>query len=95
MFSFLLRNDLWLTKTISYSHLLVVPAGSSPTNALQSSAIMFNEGGVNNFGAAGGDDFDIYGGIDPSLDPELAMAIRISQEEAKAAEEARVRVSFQ
>jgi 26S proteasome regulatory subunit N10 len=27
-------------------------------------------------------------GIDPNLDPELAMAIRLSMEEAKAAEEA-------
>ena len=53
------------------------------------------DGGVGGMAAAGGDDnFDMYGGIDPSLDPELAMAIRISQEEAKAAEEARARVSY-
>lgn len=32
----------------------------------------------------------MYGGIDPSMDPELAMAIRISTEEARAQEESRV-----
>ena len=44
------------------------------------------------FGATGGvgGEFDEYGGIDPSLDPELAMAIRVSTEEARAREEARV-----
>jgi hypothetical protein len=40
-------------------------------------------------GASGGG-FDEYGGIDPSMDPELAMAIRASTEEARAQEEARV-----
>ena len=44
-------------------------------------------------GGMGGDDFDMYGGIDPTLDPELAMAIRVSQEEARAQEEARKKVS--
>ena len=33
--------------------------------------------------APGGGQFAEYGGIDPNLDPELAMAIRISLEEAK------------
>ena len=28
--------------------------------------------------------FADYGGVDPSLDPELAMALRISLEEARA-----------
>jgi hypothetical protein len=39
----------------------------------------------------GGGAFDDYGGVDPSMDPELAMAIRASTEEARAQEEARVR----
>jgi 26S proteasome regulatory subunit N10 len=43
----------------------------------------------------GGGAFDEYGGIDPSMDPELAMAIRVSTEEARAREEARVCQSFQ
>jgi hypothetical protein len=34
--------------------------------------------------------FDDYGGVDPSIDPELAMAIRVSTEEARAKEEAKV-----
>jgi 26S proteasome regulatory subunit N10 len=44
-------------------------------------------------GAAGGDAAANNGdplaamGIDPNMDPELAMAIRLSMEEAKAAEE--------
>lgn len=76
------------------SHLIVVPAGVSPTSALQSSPLFPNQQGVSSMGGAtgGGDDFDMYGGIDPTLDPELAMAIRISQEEARAQEEARVKV---
>ena len=41
-------------------------------------------------GGVGGGDFDMYGGIDPTMDPELAMAIRISTEEARAQEESRV-----
>lgn len=36
--------------------------------------------------APSGGQFEMYGGVDPSLDPELANAIRISLEEAKAAE---------
>jgi 26S proteasome regulatory subunit N10 len=43
--------------------------------------------------AGGGDNFDMYGGIDPSMDPELAMAIRASTEEARAKEEARVKTA--
>jgi 26S proteasome regulatory subunit N10 len=37
-------------------------------------------------GASGGGQFAEYGGIDPNIDPELAMAIRISLEEAKNAD---------
>ena len=35
----------------------------------------------------------MYGGIDPTLDPELAMAIRVSTEEARANEEARMKAA--
>ena len=51
----------------------------------------YGSGSVGGFSSAGGDNFDIYGGIDPSLDPELAMAIRVSTEEARAQEEARLK----
>ena len=52
-------------------------------------------GGGGNMGSLpgasmGGGGFEDYGGIDPSMDPELAMAIRASTEEARAQEEARV-----
>lgn len=47
--------------------------------------------GMPSAGAGGGNAFDDYGGVDPSMDPELAMAIRASTEEARAQEEARVR----
>ncbi len=80
------------------SHLITVPPGVSPVNALLSSAIMHGEGaaammgGGGGLGGGGGDaDFDMYGGIDPAMDPELAMAIRVSTEEARAEEEARVK----
>lgn len=39
--------------------------------------------------ASGGGMFADYGGVDPSLDPELAMALRASAEEARAHEAAR------
>ncbi len=67
-------------------------------NALLSSALMHGEGAAAMMGVGGGQmggtdggDFDMYGGIDPAMDPELAMAIRVSTEEARAEEEARVK----
>jgi len=88
------------------SHLLTVPCGISPINAILSSPIMSMGGGgmsaamgasgssmAGGAAAAGGENFDMYGGIDPSMDPELAMAIRVSTEEARAKEEARVKAA--
>ena len=46
-------------------------------------------------GGGDGENFDMYGGIDPSMDPELAMAIRASTEEARAQEEARVKAQME
>jgi 26S proteasome regulatory subunit N10 len=51
--------------------------------------------GLGTGAAAGGGNFSEYGGIDPSLDPELAMAIRASTEEARAREEARVSIKLE
>lgn len=74
----------------------------SPINAIIGSAVMQGEGGGaammgGGAGAAAGGgesgDFDMFGGIDPEMDPELAMAIRVSTEEARAEEEARVRAT--
>ena len=68
--------------------MIVVPPGVQPSDALQSSDMMEGRRRAADPGSSAG--FDDYGGIDPSMDPELAMAIRVSTEEARAREEARV-----
>ena len=76
------------------SHFLDVPIGCSHiTDVMITSPILQadnNMGGGNAGGDAGGDNNDPLAamGIDPNMDPELAMAIRLSMEEAKAAEQA-------
>eukprot|EP01041_Mallomonas_annulata_P003290 gene3290-6518_t len=91
------------TNSNDNSHLITVPPGVQPVDALIASPLMQDTGmgmsaamtgggsasGAGGGGAAGGGNFAEYGGIDPSLDPELAMAIRVSTEEARAHEEAR------
>ncbi len=69
-------------------------------NALLSSPVMHGDAGAMMGGGGGGaavgggaDNFDMYGGIDPAMDPELAMAIRVSTEEARAEEEARLKAT--
>eukprot|EP00045_Choanoeca_perplexa_P016083 m.212463 g.212463 ORF g.212463 m.212463 type:complete len:388 (-) comp17162_c0_seq3:4454-5617(-) len=65
------------------SHLVTVPSGSGVlSDSLLSSAILEGAGGAP-AGGSGGNDFSQYGGIDPSADPELAMALRISLEEER------------
>lgn len=76
------------------SHIVTIPPGPHIlSDILLSSAIVSGEGGGGGFaasaaaaaahasGAAGGE-FDF--GVDPTLDPELAMAIRMSLEEERA-----------
>jgi 26S proteasome regulatory subunit N10 len=72
------------------SSFVVVPPGMTPQDAIMSSPIMEGAVGVGGGagtgmpgggGGGGGDDF----GIDESMDPELAMAMRISMEEHRAA----------
>jgi len=78
------------------SHLVEVPAGSLPSDVLYSSPVLGGGGafgGTADMGGAGaGSDgaqaFQEYGGVNPELDPELAMALRVSMEEARAVEEA-------
>eukprot|EP00730_Choanoeca_flexa_P000333 TRINITY_DN10152_c0_g1_i1.p1 TRINITY_DN10152_c0_g1~~TRINITY_DN10152_c0_g1_i1.p1 ORF type:complete len:396 (+),score=105.54 TRINITY_DN10152_c0_g1_i1:66-1253(+) len=67
------------------SHLVAVPSGSGVlSDSLLSSPILEGAGGAPGGGpSAGGNDFSEYGGIDPSADPELAMALRISLEEER------------
>ncbi len=38
-------------------------------------------------GGGGGDGFADFGGVDPNMDPELAMALRVSMEEERARQE--------
>lgn len=69
------------------SHLITVPSGVSPVNALSGSPIMFSSANLGGTLGGGGD----FGGINPDEDPELAMVLRLSAEEARATEEARLR----
>lgn len=72
------------------SRLLLVPAGVLPSDVLAGHAILLGDeaavaaaagAGV---GGGGGGGFHEYGGVDPAMDPELAMALRVSMEEARA-----------
>ena len=44
-------------------------------------------GGAAAGGGGGADAFAEYGGVDPNMDPELAMALRVSMEEERARQE--------
>jgi len=80
------------------SHLVVVPAGVLPSDVLVSSPIIQGEGasGMGSSAAAdaggsgaAGENFSEFGGVDPNMDPELALALRVSMEEERARQEAR------
>ena len=64
------------------SHYVEVSTGTVASDVIRQSAIVGggNSGGG---GGGGGDNFAEFGGIDPNLDPELAMALRVSMEEAR------------
>jgi len=70
------------------SHLVVIPPGPYLlSDQLLASAILNGEGGgPSGAGAAegGGSAENFEFGIDPSIDPELALALRMSMEEEKA-----------
>jgi 26S proteasome regulatory subunit N10 len=71
-------------------HLVTIPAGVLPSDVLISSPILAGDGGVSmggGGGGGGGDAFAEYGGIDPNMDPELAMVLRVSMEEERARQE--------
>jgi len=78
-------------------HLVTIPAGTLPSDVLIGSPVIhggegagmagMGGGAASPGGAAGGDNFADYGGIDPNLDPELAMALRISMEEERVRQE--------
>ena len=78
------------------SNLVAIPAGVVPSDVLISSPVIQGKdsggGGsgesTGGGGGGGGGSFQEFGGIDPNLDPELAMALRISMEEERARQEA-------
>ena len=82
------------------SHLVTVPPGVLLSDVLVSSPVLaggafaasaaaggFGGSPGGGGGGGGGDNFAEYGGIDPNMDPELAMALRISMEEERARQE--------
>eukprot|EP00584_Thalassiosira_punctigera_P023789 CAMPEP_0172552682 /NCGR_PEP_ID=MMETSP1067-20121228/46864_1 /TAXON_ID=265564 ORGANISM="Thalassiosira punctigera, Strain Tpunct2005C2" /NCGR_SAMPLE_ID=MMETSP1067 /ASSEMBLY_ACC=CAM_ASM_000444 /LENGTH=369 /DNA_ID=CAMNT_0013340725 /DNA_START=82 /DNA_END=1188 /DNA_ORIENTATION=- len=79
-------------------HLVTIPAGVLPSDVLVTSPILRGDGGggggaaaAGGVGAGGGggasDGFAEFGGVDPNMDPELAMALRVSMEEERARQE--------
>jgi 26S proteasome regulatory subunit N10 len=72
-------------------HLVTIPPGVLPSDVLLSSPILHGgaadtmASGAGEAGAGGG--FADFGGVDPNMDPELAMALRISMEEERARQE--------
>lgn len=80
------------------SNLVSIPPGCMPSEVLRSSPIVSENtgassdgamgfdasGGVAGVGAGANDDF---GGVDPNMDPELAMVLRVSMEEERARQE--------
>jgi len=80
-------------------HLVTIPPGVLPSDVLVGSPIVGGGGGGGggdfaSAGAAaagggdgGGEDFSAFGGVDPNMDPELAMALRVSMEEERARQE--------
>ncbi|NWY19394.1 PSMD4 ATPase, partial [Aphelocoma coerulescens] len=71
----------------SGSHLVTVPPGPSLADALISSPILAGEGGA--MLGLGASDFEF--GVDPSADPELALALRVSMEEQRQRQEEEAR----
>ncbi|KDO30217.1 hypothetical protein SPRG_04996 [Saprolegnia parasitica CBS 223.65] len=75
------------------SHLITVPPGVLPSDVLVSSPIFHGDGDGGMSAGMGGaasssNDFAEFGGVDPSMDPDLALALRVSMEEERARQEA-------
>lgn len=76
-------------------HMVTIPPGVLPSDVLVSSPIVHGSAGAAVPGnlegadvdqAGGGNNFP-YAGVDPNMDPELAMALRVSMEEERARQE--------
>lgn len=77
-------------------HLVTIPTGVLPSDVLIGSPIVHGGEGGGGGGGGGGmpggvsggmDGFAEFGGVDPNMDPELAMALRVSMEEERARQE--------
>ncbi|KAK4127125.1 hypothetical protein N657DRAFT_641065 [Parathielavia appendiculata] len=82
--------------TTDSSHLVVIPPSSKLlSDQLISTPILLGEGAAAGAGGVGGEagaaSEDFPFGVDPSADPELALALRMSMEEEKARQEKRAR----
>ena len=79
------------------SNYVTIPQGALPSDVLVSSPIIHGgEGGGGMGGGAAGaavTGFAEFGGIDPSMDPELALALKVSMEEERARQEAAQKAS--
>jgi 26S proteasome regulatory subunit N10 len=88
------KNKLQLfidtVKTNDGCHLVVIPPSSKLlSDQLVSSPILLGEnaGGSGGAGGAGGGNDEFEFGFDPAMEPELALALRMSMEEEKARQE--------
>lgn len=75
------------------SNFVTVPPGPVLADVLISSPIFLQDGGGSGFGGGGGEGGGAAGdgfefGVDPNLDPELALALRVSLEEERARQNA-------
>jgi len=61
--------------------------GSSSNDGTATGGASNSGGGGTSGGGAGGETFADFGGVDPNMDPELAMALRVSMEEERARQE--------
>jgi len=81
------------------SHLVTVPPGPHIlSDILISSPIISGDGeGGSTMGgiSTGTSDFGSFGGVDPHLDPELALALKVSMEEERARQEERKKAETQ
>ncbi|XP_064630340.1 26S proteasome non-ATPase regulatory subunit 4-like [Lineus longissimus] len=71
------------------SHLVTVPPGPLLSDALVTSPIIVGEDGSGAMPAMASSDFEF--GVDPNVDPELALALRVSMEEQRARQEEEAR----
>lgn len=92
-----LREFVESVNSSDNSHLVTVPAGTVLLSDMIIASPMLSEDGIvpSSGGAGAGSSRDEEGeyGVDPNLDPELAMALRMSLEEERARQAASTRIS--